>query len=72
MKLISWGPSKNCAPSLIQNLAVLAFEAVNPKRHSEKPHMVRDMIVDSSGDLPRIELFARERAEGWDSWGNEI
>ena len=31
MKLISWGPSKNCAPSLIQNLAVLAFEAVNPK-----------------------------------------
>ena len=24
------------------------------------------------GDLPRIELFAREKCDGWDSWGNEI
>ena len=47
------------------------FQAVNSKRHSEKPHMVRDMIVDSSGDLPRIELFARHKIKGWDSWGNE-
>ena len=23
------------------------------------------------GDLPRIELFAREAAPGWDVWGNE-
>lgn len=26
----------------------------------------------SLGDLPRIELFAREKVEGWDSWGNEV
>ena len=24
------------------------------------------------GDVPRIELFARERAPGWDAWGDEI
>jgi site-specific DNA-methyltransferase (adenine-specific) len=24
------------------------------------------------GDLPRIELFARQKNNGWDSWGNEI
>ena len=48
------------------------FQAVNSKIHSEKPHQVRDMIVNCSGDLPRIELFARERVKGWDSWGNEI
>ncbi len=24
------------------------------------------------GDVPRIELFAREKAEGWDVWGNEV
>jgi len=24
------------------------------------------------GDIPRIELFARERIEGWDAWGNEV
>ena len=41
-------------------------------RHSEKPAMFRDMIVEVSGDLPRIELFAREHFPGWDCWGNEV
>jgi N6-adenosine-specific RNA methylase IME4 len=22
--------------------------------------------------VPRIELFARDRVEGWDAWGNEV
>lgn len=43
-----------------------------PERHSKKPDIVRDKIVKLLGDLPRIELFARERVDGWDSWGNEI
>ena len=41
-------------------------------RHSEKPAEVRDRIVDLLGDLPRIELFARQYADGWDCWGNEV
>ena len=41
-------------------------------RHSEKPAEVRDRIVTLMGDLPRIELFARQYAEGWDCWGNEV
>ena len=45
---------------------------VNPKKHSEKPSSTRDLIVRSSGDLPRIELFSRKKIEGWDYWGNEI
>lgn len=40
--------------------------------HSKKPAIVRDKIVDLMGDLPRVELFARERVAGWDAWGNEI
>lgn len=48
------------------------FMEVNPRLHSQKPSSTRDLIVNSSGDLPRIELFARETADGWDSWGNEI
>ena len=48
------------------------FQAVNSNRHSEKPHQVREMIVNSSGDLPRIELFARHRFKGWDAWGNQV
>ena len=41
-------------------------------RHSEKPAETRDRIVKLFGDLPRIELFARQEAEGWDCWGNEV
>ena len=41
-------------------------------RHSKKPAIVRDKIIELVGDLPRIELFARERAAGWDAWGNEL
>lgn len=41
-------------------------------KHSEKPACVRDMIVQLCGDLPRIELFARERVPGWSCWGNEL
>lgn len=41
-------------------------------RHSEKPAEVRDRIVQLFGDLPRVELFARQKADGWDAWGNEV
>jgi site-specific DNA-methyltransferase (adenine-specific) len=41
-------------------------------RHSAKPPEVRDRIVRLLGDLPRVELFSRERASGWSAWGNEI
>lgn len=41
-------------------------------KHSEKPPIVRNEILELVGDLPRIELFARQEVEGWDCWGNEI
>jgi N6-adenosine-specific RNA methylase IME4 len=41
-------------------------------RHSAKPAEARTRIVELLGDLPRIELFARERVDGWDCWGNEV
>jgi N6-adenosine-specific RNA methylase IME4 len=42
------------------------------EEHSKKPDEVRDRIVTLMGDLPRIELFARKRCEGWTSLGLEI
>ena len=42
------------------------------EEHSKKPNEVRDRIVTLMGDLPRVELFARQRTEGWDVWGNEV
>lgn len=41
-------------------------------KHSEKPNIFREKIVDLIGNRPRIELFARDRFEGWDAWGNEV
>ena len=41
-------------------------------KHSEKPQVFRDEIVRLMGDKPRIELFARIQADGWDAWGNEL
>lgn len=41
-------------------------------KHSKKPQQVRDNIVKIFPNLPRIELFARQKAEGWDCWGNEV
>jgi len=41
-------------------------------RHSAKPAEARDRIVRLTGDRPRIELFAREGAPGWDALGREI
>ena len=43
-----------------------------PRReHSRKPDEIRERIVQLCGELPRIELFARQAIEGWDCWGNE-
>ena len=42
------------------------------EEHSKKPAIVRDRIVELMGNLPKIELFAREKADGWDVWGNEV
>ena len=51
----------------IHQLIVSPVEA-----HSKKPKEARDKIVSLMGDLPRIELFARQQTPGWDVWGNEV
>ena len=40
--------------------------------HSKKPDEARRRIEELFGDLPRIELFARQKTSGWDVWGNEV
>jgi len=51
----------------IHQLIVSPIEA-----HSKKPDIAREKITDLMGDLPRVELFARQTALGWDVWGNEV
>ena len=42
------------------------------EKHSKKPDETRERIVELLGDVSRIELFARQHADGWDCWGNEV
>jgi len=41
-------------------------------KHSKKPDEIRNKIVELLGNLPRIELFARQKTDGWDVFGDEV
>ena len=57
------------AASVLTNMGSTVVEA--PREHSRKPNTVRDNIVTFFGDVPRIELFAREKSTGWTILGNQ-
>ena len=42
------------------------------EEHSKKPDIARRRIEALMGDVPRVELFARQAAPGWDVWGHEV
>ncbi len=58
-------PKRQCA-------GVHQFVISRIEEHSRKPQEVRDKIVMLMGDVPRVELFARQKTPGWDVWGNEV
>jgi len=41
-------------------------------KHSKKPYLIYTKIEELYGNVPRIELFARHKREGWDTWGNQV
>lgn len=41
-------------------------------RHSKKPETAYQIIERLYPDLDKIELFARNKRDGWDCWGNEV
>ena len=60
------------ARQVVKNHGVQQIGEAPVEQHSRKPAEVRERIVRLLGDVPRIELFARERVPGWDAWGNEV
>ena len=42
------------------------------EEHSKKPDEIRNRIIQLVGNLPRVELFARQVPPGWDVWGNQV
>ena len=43
----------------------------NPKAHSEKPPEAYALIAELS-EVPRIDIFARQRRDGFEPWGNQV
>ena len=60
------------AHRLVKKHNVRALIESQREVHSKKPQEVRNRIVQLCGDIPRIELFAREKIDSWDVWGNEV
>jgi N6-adenosine-specific RNA methylase IME4 len=60
-------------PLPLQRLGLkLSFEAAVAKgTHSAKPDVFYDRVREASAG-PRLEMFARQKREGFDAWGNEI
>ena len=60
----------SCTPegnTLIDNVV-----SIKSGVHSQKPDEFREIIDSMYPHGPRIELFARQRHEGWHVWGNEV
>ena len=60
------------AHSLVQKHNIRSRIESQRLDHSRKPDEVKNRIVELLGDRPRIELFARQKTDGWDVWGNEL
>jgi N6-adenosine-specific RNA methylase IME4 len=55
------------------NAAISQIVEAPVSEHSEKPAIIRQLITDLVGALPRIELFSRSNEDnGWFNWGNRI
>ena len=54
-------PRRKAFPTMVQ---------AKSERHSSKPQIFRDLIAPF-GET-KVELFARQKTEGWDVWGNEV
>ena len=48
------------------------FLSERRSKHSKKPDEIRDRITAMFPEQSKIELFARQNANGWDCWGNEV
>lgn len=58
----------------LKRLSASVHQIIESQReaHSKKPSETRNKIVELFGDVPKIELFARQQADGWDCWGDEL
>jgi N6-adenosine-specific RNA methylase IME4 len=60
----------SCLPDIKElHDSVIQYERTE---HSEKPDCFRNLIESLYTHGKKIELFARNKSEGWDIWGNQV
>lgn len=55
-----------------QSLRISSVYKERRTKHSKKPSRIRELISEWYPDKTKVELFARQKTEGWDVWGNEV
>lgn len=76
---LGWYTRSNCEIVMLarrgkfdrQSASVQQIVKSTISNHSKKPNEVRNRIIKLCGDISRIELFARTKISGWDTWGND-
>lgn len=64
--------TKGKPSEIVKSHSVRQVRSVVVGKHSAKPVEFYSDIELLFGDVPRIELFARNERDGWDSFGDEI
>jgi len=69
-ELLLLGTRGRCRPEV--QMLEPSVQRIPPTEHSRKPVEFRLLIDYLYPTGRRLELFARERVEGWDAWGNTV
>lgn len=64
--------TKGTAHHLVKSFKERQYLEEAKTKHSSKPAEFRQRIERMCPEATKVELFAREKIDGWDSWGNEI
>ena len=72
-KIVLVGSGKYCPFEVYRSTSPMSYNFIGCHfEYVQKPSIVRNRIVELMGNLPRIELFARQKVEGWDALGFDI
>jgi len=63
---------KTKASEMVKSHGIHSVIEAPIEKHSKKPDIFREKIIELFGELPRVELFAREQNDEWDVFGDEV
>lgn len=70
--VLAWSNVRTGRPLKLLSESVVQVVMAPRVGHSYKPREIQDRITQLYGNVPKLEMFARQRYPGWDAWGNEV